>query len=101
MLIQETFVDRDQNAIYGETDPYESFTDNVGRLFRNFQKEYGRCISKLYVDRKDGAAAIGWVFEKRAQYTDSSDTYLQETWVTLYERYEKRTVVDYEHVVLQ
>lgn len=98
MLIQETFVDRTQNCIYGETEPYEPFTEDTGRLFRSLQQEYGRCSSKMYVDLKDGGSKqVGWVFEKRARYTDCNETYLQETWVTVYQSYEKRTVVEAEY----
>jgi hypothetical protein len=101
MLVQETYIDKSHGCIYGETEPYEPYTDDVGRLFRDFQREYGRCTSKVYIDRKDGStASVGWVFVKRAKYQDCTDTYLQETWVTLYKSYEKKTVVDAEYHTL-
>jgi hypothetical protein len=57
---------------------------NKGELYKTLTKEYGRCISKMYYDGADGAAIpIGWVFEKRVQYSDCKDTYLQEAWVSL------------------
>ena len=98
MLIQETFVNRDQNAIVGESDPYEPYTDNVGRLFRACQREHGRCISKMFADGPEEPKQVGGVFEKRQKYSDCQDTYLAETWVTLYKSYEKKTVVEYEHI---
>ena len=37
-----------------ETEPYEPYTDNKGRLFRECQKEYGRCVSSVYMDTAEG-----------------------------------------------
>lgn len=57
---------------------------NKGELFKTLAKEYGRCTGKMYYDGADGAAIpIGWVFEKRVQYSDCKDTYLQEAWISL------------------
>ena len=66
----------------GESGWYEPFTDDLGRLFKSLRREYGRCVSRVYQDTPDGTAdPIGWVFQKRAKYTDSPETYLQEVWV--------------------
>jgi hypothetical protein len=55
-----------------------------GEIFRYSQKEFGRCVSKVYVTRNDGEALhIGWVFEKKEHYEDTGDPFLHETWVTL------------------
>ena len=97
MLVQETFVNRTRNAIVGESEPYEPYTDNTGRLFRAYQREHGRCISKMYADGPTEPIQVGWVFLKRQKYDDCNETYLSETWVTLYESYEKKTVVEYTH----
>jgi len=86
MHVQETFINRDLNACFGATDPYEAFTDDVGRLFRACQREYGQCTGSVYIDGKNGQVhRIGWVFRKRDTYTNSPDTYLREVWVTLLE----------------
>jgi len=62
---------------------YEPFTDNLGQLFKFLQKEYGRCVSRVYQDAPDRVAdPIGWVFQKRVKYQDCNETYLQEVWVT-------------------
>ena len=82
LLIQETHVDRDADAIVGECDPYAPWTDNIGRLFKSLQREYGRCVSKAYID--PDARHIGWVFIKRQRYERSSKTYIAETWITTY-----------------
>lgn len=74
-------------------EPHECFTDDVGRLFRSCQREYGRCTSRVYVDRADGSTpAVGWHFEKMREYEDSGrygrprSYYKQGAWVSLYTR---------------
>lgn len=55
-----------------------------GDIFRQCQREYGRCVSRMYRDSSTrGTREVGWVFEKREHYSDyhSSDTYLQHAWV--------------------
>lgn len=66
--------------------PVEAYTDDRGRLFRDLQREYGRCVSKMYREYKNGAdRAVGWVFQGRDKYQDSNKTYLRETWVEVIE----------------
>lgn len=90
IFMSETFINKDKNARFGESGIYESFTDDKGKLFKSLQREYGRCVSRVYVDRADGPPkAIGWVFEKRMQYEDARTNgadsyYVREVWVTLY-----------------
>ena len=91
--VSEEFVNLDRDCRFGETEPYESFTDDVGKLFRSLMKEYGRCISKVFIDTKAGVTkAVGWVFLKRDKYEGSQDTYLREVWVTLHNGPATRTV---------
>lgn len=72
MRIQETFVNQTEDCIFGESEPYEPYTDNTGKLFLNLQKEYGRCRSAMYIDKSDGSIIkCGWVFEKKMQYEDT------------------------------
>lgn len=82
--IGETFINQDEGYRFGDTDPYETWTDDKGRLFRELQKEYGKCMSKVYIDTDKGAKAIGWVFQKRMQYEDAKKYYTREVWVTLH-----------------
>ena len=70
-------------------DLYLGDEPSIGDIFRAMRNEYGRCTSKVYVDLHDGGVAqVGWTFEKREKYQDSEDTYLQETWITLYDEHE-------------
>ena len=102
MLIKETWLEVkeekspdgiDRRAIcLGESDLYEPFTDDTGKLFRSLQREYGKCVSKMYIDTATGSKSIGWVFEKKVKYQDCNKYYLQETWVELHETQPERTV---------
>ena len=95
MLIQEEYFERRDNKRYGLEDSglYEPYTDNRKRLFLSLSREYGRCVSKVYVDNPDGSAKpIGWVFEKRMKYEDCNETYICETWVTLHSDKPTRTI---------
>jgi len=86
LYAQEVWLNATEGFGCGETDVYETFTDNVGELYRAMQSEYGRCVSRVYVDRADGTPRpIGWVFQRRRRYTDTGETYLAETWVTVHE----------------
>jgi hypothetical protein len=100
LYIQESFINKTEGYRFGDSDVYETFTDDRGELYRSLQKEYGRCVSKIYVDRTDGGPpkAIGWVFEGRARYEDTGERYLREVWVTLHERQPTKTV-EYHYAV--
>jgi hypothetical protein len=104
MLVSETFVNQTKGYQFGESEPYEPYTDNAGEFFREMQKEYGRCVSSVYVDSPDGPPIkVGWVFEKTMQYEDArskNDTYIREVWVTLYERFERNVTIDREYHTL-
>ena len=91
--IKETYVDISENCISGESEVYETFTDSVGELFKHLQREFGRCISAIYIDRTDGSAKkVGWVFQKKRQYTDCNDRYMQETWIELHKSEPRKTI---------
>ena len=86
--------ENDEGEIVYESEVYESAYEDVGELFRACRREYGRCISKVYIDRNDGTSqAIGWVFLKRVPYQDApNETYLQEAWITVHKAPPTRTI---------
>lgn len=90
LYVHEEFVNVDKNDRYshtslGESEVYETGMETAGELYRAYNSEFGRCISKVYQHTDDGISAIGWVFLKRANYDDDGgETYLQETWVTVH-----------------
>jgi hypothetical protein len=91
LKIRETFVDQAKDCVFGETDWYQPWTDDRGQLFRALQREYGRCTGKVYAERADGDAPVGWVFERRDQYADTgrhgrpAKYYIREVWISVRE----------------
>jgi hypothetical protein len=83
LRIKESFVNKTEGHLHGETEWYEAFTDDRGELFRSLQQEYGRCTGK--VRQEPGGRAVGWVFEKKRKYTDCNKHYIAETWVIVEE----------------
>ena len=81
MKIQISHVNSDKGRIYSE---YVERIDKQDRrgLFRRLSREFGRCSSKVYVG---AGTPVGWCFEKKAQYEDTRETYIMETWVTITE----------------
>jgi hypothetical protein len=99
MMIREVHEDVNGGYRIGESDWYEAFTDDKGELFRDCQREHGRCNSKVYTEILNVPSDVeprtetnrpgttysrqsGWHFEKRKEYEGSHDTYLHGTWVT-------------------
>lgn len=103
LWVSESFVNATENSRFGDSEPYETDATTRGELFRQLQAEYGRCISRLYVDRSDyygrsSVSAVGWVFQSRQVYADARpdhytpagrpvyaerDHYTREVWVTV------------------
>jgi hypothetical protein len=86
--MRETFINKTKGYRYGDSDWYEAFTDNRGRLFSSLRREYGGCVSKMYREQKDGPdIQCGWIFKKRVKYEDArgndpeQDYYVREVWV--------------------
>ena len=77
------------------TDGYysEGFTEETdktpGEIFKYARSEYGKCISRMYVDVPMGdgtydTKTCGWVFQKKVQYSYCNKFYTQETWLTVH-----------------
>ena len=85
LWINEVWINATRQYKTGESEPYETFTDNIGELFNHLKKEYGKCVSNMYVDKKSGETVqTGWVFEKKMKYTDADEYYTAQTWITVY-----------------
>ena len=82
IMIEETLVNESEGYLIGKTGVYESFTDSRKILFKSLQREYGRCVSKVYADDKP----IGWVFEKTVRYEDTEEPFTMSTWAILHTR---------------
>lgn len=94
MLIIEDYLNATKGYRFGDSGPYEPYTTDLKRLFRSMSKEYGRCVSSVYVDGENGKPIrVGWVFQGRVRYEDARESwpkdeqsYLREVWVTFLER---------------
>lgn len=87
LWIEENWVDATRGCRIGDSGVYETHyeTSERGQLYRALVKEYGRCVSRVYIDKADGGVqAVGWVFQQRKKYDDTHETFLRETWVTLH-----------------
>jgi hypothetical protein len=96
------FIPEPRRVSLGDEPIHESRFDTLGALYKFAQKEYGRCVSRVYVDRAGHSVPIGWVFLKRAQYEEYQyrmprNTYLQEAWVTVHTA--PATVTRTEHLL--
>ena len=92
IFVQEDYVNATEGYRMGDSDPQESRFDNPGDLFHFCQKEYGRCIGRVYIDTPSGVKTIGWVFQKREKYTDCNEHYLQEAWITMHSAPPERSI---------
>ena len=54
-----------------------------GRIHGFCRREYGRCVSRVYIDRAGGAVQTGWVFQRKEREEDNAESYMHEVWVTL------------------
>lgn len=88
--ITQDFVNATEHCRTGSAEPYETSYEEPGKLFRAMQKEFGRCMGYVYIDKDGKTHKIGWVFWKRQKYEDCNETFLQETWITLYDKDGKR-----------
>ena len=99
LFIKEHWINRTENYSCGDSGLYETFTDNKGQLFKALQKEYGRCVGKMYVDKENKVYQCGWVFEKIKQYDDTNEKYIAETWVSLHDREDTITRTEHLHLI--
>ncbi len=99
LYCEEDYINVTENCSYGSSGIYETYTDNPGELFRGMQKEYGRCISKIYIDIENISQHIGWVFEKISYYEDTKEPYKQQVWITLHTNLPDKIVTNHYHVM--
>ena len=91
LWIQEEFVNETKNQRFSNGPWIDTDCSEIGELFRRLSREYGRCISKIYVDKMSGPPMqVGWVFEKRMEYDDAhrirdkaDRTYIRHVWVNV------------------
>lgn len=90
--VKITFINKSENYIFGDDimDISETEIETLADLYKYCSKEYGKCVSKMYVDRIKDAIHIGYVFEKAVEYEDTKEKYIRETWASI-EHYIEKT----------
>ena len=92
VFVSEVFINKTRGHRFGHSEPYNTGRTfaQLGSVFRDLQREYGGCTSKVYLDNPEDQArphVVGWVFEKRMQYEDDPrQTYMREVWVEVHLR---------------
>jgi hypothetical protein len=92
LYVKESFVNKTEGYMFSESDVTESYCETPGEVYREAQKEYGRCVGACYVDSDGAPKKVGWVFQGRSQYEDTGETYLREVWVEVHTAPPTRTV---------
>ena len=110
MKLQITYLQENDNGdryhLHEEVTDLEDTYFDPDNLYRSLQKEFGRCISKVYVDTKEQQVMhVGWVFQKRKLFRDEygadprdKGSYLAETWVSLLSKDETIRVREYHNL---
>ena len=92
LYIKENLINRDENYQFEESDVYDTGLDTKGELFKRLQQEYGRCVSRVYIDTPNEPKPIGWVFESTQNYEDTGEPYTRAVWVTVHSKMPIRTI---------
>lgn len=88
LQIKETYVNETKGYQFGNSGWQNTDMTEKAEIFSAMQKEYGRCVSVMYRETKDGDIQVGWVFEKKMKYEDArtnkpEDFYIRQVWVEL------------------
>lgn len=79
--VHEAFVDADRQVRLSDR-RYQT-DKTVGEIYNTCRKDYGKCVSRLFIDTPDGdVVQCGWCFRKPVCADGVS--YQQEVWVQLY-----------------
>lgn len=81
--ISETWVNRTEGYTIGDSGIYETYTNDIDELFKSLEDEYGKFISKMYLESGGKSVEVGWVFSKTDYYEDTQEPYTKETWVEI------------------
>jgi len=100
VFIENSGKDNEGRYSNGGNEPYETYCETTGKLYKACVKAHGRCTGKMYVDRKNGKTVqTGWVFVKKAAQGRRDLPGLIETWVSVWVVPPKK-VVSFEGEVL-
>jgi len=81
MLVNVTLENVNEGCVYYCEIENWDICETVSDVFREAKKQYGKCMSKIYVDTENSIQVSGWVFEKKVKYADCNDKYIQRAWI--------------------
>ena len=82
MKVDISIVNETENYIFYEEVENWDYCENEKDVYHAAKKEYGKCISKVYINNSVGKAQhIGWSFQKKCKYDDTNDEYIQTAWI--------------------
>jgi len=93
IFVKEEYLNATEGYWCGDSGVQESRfeDDEVGKLFKSCQKEFGKCAGKVYVEKNGGRSAhVGWLFQKACRYTDTGQKYILEVWITMHTKEPKK-----------
>jgi hypothetical protein len=90
LYVEETHVDTKEDCRYWASEIEETDYESVGAIYRAMRSQYGRCVSKVYIDTmQNGVQATGWVFRGKVVNDENPYRepykYVREVWVSVYE----------------
>ena len=96
IVISVTYVNKTENHIFGEEEAHETRFKTIPELLKHCEKEFGKFVSKMYVDGKKGEPKhIGWVFKNKEKYIDSNETFSREVHVAVHNKLPKVKRVEF------
>lgn len=88
-------INRTDNYRINPGETCETRYETIGELYRGCMKEHGRCIGSIFIDKMNGKVKrVGWVFLKREEYLDCAETFLCETWISVYAEEPRTEVIE-------
>ena len=82
MKTEITAINKTQNHVIFEEIQNWDICNTTSEVYHVALKEYGRCVSKIYIDNKDGSTRhVGWVFKKKCRYGDANESYINESYI--------------------
>ena len=79
--IQELWTATTQTKQIGQSESDKTFSGNMGDLLDQLRDQYGRVISRVYLDSATGDQLIAFVFQQKIK-ADSA-TVIRQTFVTI------------------
>lgn len=88
-----TQVNKNENCIINEIEPYETMYSRKEDLYEACKLWFGKPVGEVYVEINGKEKSVGWVFEKSEKYEDTQKPYICENWITTYKKQPIKKVI--------